>query len=191
MISQNDVKSGKTKYSSTAIIPYRPNTAEEIRRVLEKCNIRTVFRADNTLHKNLVRLKDPIPKQERMNCIYCLKCTDCDQTYVGQTGRQLKTRVAEHRRCDKNPPKNSYELEKLEKDSAIALHALIENHKIDFDNPTILQEGFQSYAERCVAESIHIIHQPTSVNRNSGCDLSPIWQDLIRFQSTNTRTKLV
>jgi len=31
-----------------------------------------------------------------MNLVYRLSCKDCNTTYVGQTGRTLKTRISEH-----------------------------------------------------------------------------------------------
>jgi hypothetical protein len=43
--------------------------------------------------------------------IYNLKCNTCNKYYVGQTGRNLKTRYSEHTRYIKNSdPKSAYAL---------------------------------------------------------------------------------
>jgi len=38
--------------------------------------------------------KDVLPNESKKNVVYQISCKDCD---VGQTGRKLKTRIAEHR----------------------------------------------------------------------------------------------
>ncbi len=54
----------------------------------------------------LVNVKDPLPTPEQRNVVYHVPCADCPNAYVGQTGRQLSTRVKEPngavRRQDKN-----------------------------------------------------------------------------------------
>ena len=40
--------------------------------------------------------KDSIPKCIRSNVVYKYKCRNCDSTYIGETTRHYKTRVAEH-----------------------------------------------------------------------------------------------
>jgi hypothetical protein len=167
---------------ATVILPYRYDTSEQIQRILQKSNIRTVFKADNTLHRNLVHLKDRIPTRDKTDCIYKISCAECPQCYIGQTSRELKTRITEHQRCSRNPPKNQRELEKLERDSAIAAHALFEDHKIDFENPQIVQHGFKNFSERITAETVHMISNKSNINRGLSINLSPIWCDLITNQ---------
>ncbi|KYM98107.1 hypothetical protein ALC62_11196 [Cyphomyrmex costatus] len=41
--------------------------------------------------------KDTRPHTSRNNVVYKIQCNDCDASYVGQTSRQLKTRITEHR----------------------------------------------------------------------------------------------
>jgi hypothetical protein len=55
----------------------------------------------------------------------------CDASYVGQTKRQLRTRVKEHR-SDINKRTGS--------PSVISIHKLDYNHDFDWDNVEILDE---------------------------------------------------
>ena len=163
---------------STVVIPYRRNTSEDIRRILNRHNIRVAFKVSNTLHQKLVRLKDPLRTSDKSNCVYKLQCKDCNACYVGQTARQLEVRVKEHERCAKKMPADLKILRKLEKDSAIALHAVFSNHQIDFENPKVLKYGFSTYKQRQLAEAILIQTTPNVVNRAEGSELSSIWQAL-------------
>ena len=166
----------KTNWLSTAVIPYRRNTSEDIRRVLNRFNIRVAFRTTNTIRSKLAKLKDARSKEACSNLIYKIACTQCPATYIGQTGRQLQTRIKEHAKCTQKAPKNSTEIMSLERDSAIALHAISEGHVIDFKNPKILKQGFKSYKQRLVAEALFINAEPTCVNRSDGTELPSIWQ---------------
>jgi hypothetical protein len=181
VISQNETRPIKTEqtFLTTVQVPYREGTSERIRAVLAEFNIRTVFKIDNTVGKHLVHPKDPIDSGDQTDCIYEIRCGDCDATYIGETSRQLKVRIAEHKRNARLPPKSSTHLQKLEKDSAIALHALTENHNVLFDQATVVQRGLPIHAQRCCAEAIAIHTRRTCVNRNDSQHLSAIWSGLI------------
>jgi hypothetical protein len=167
------------QWLTTVVIPYRRNTSEDIRRTLNQYNIRIAFQATNTLRKNLVHLKDPQPRGEQVNCVYMLHCNDCESCYVGQTARQLNVRVKEHERCCKKQPRNAEQLERLERDSAIAVHALLTDHRVDFEQPKILKHGFRTYKERLLTEALLFNCTPYVVNRSDGSDLSAIWQSIL------------
>ena len=166
------------EWLSTVVIPYRKSTSEDLRRILNQYNIRVAFQATNTLRQQLVKLKDPITSLERSNCVYKLKCKDCEACYVGQTARDLDVRVKEHRRCTTKLPIEATRLKKLENDSAIALHAMVNDHRIDFDHPHVLKHGFRTYKQRLVSEAVLITTTPSVVNRSDGFELSPIWRTL-------------
>nr|CAH8843444.1 unnamed protein product [Trichobilharzia regenti] len=84
-----DIKFGRKRIpktrTSTVIIPYRAKTADNIRRVLSKLNIRVFFKTSNTLRNNLVHIKDQMPKDSLYNFVYKIKCLECGATYIGQT----------------------------------------------------------------------------------------------------------
>jgi len=50
----------------------------------------------NKLRSIIKAHKDPLPNLCEKNMVYKLNCNNCETTYVGQTKRQLKTRIAEH-----------------------------------------------------------------------------------------------
>ena len=61
--------------------------------------------------------------------MYTMECGGCDVVYIGETGRQLKIRIAEHRKAR--------EKEK-EGESALADHLINYNHTI--------KKGSESFA---------------------------------------------
>src|SRR5436190_21792749 len=83
-----------------------------------------------------------------MNVIYKINCGDCDASYVDQTRRCLKTRIAEHRNHIK---RNSTQK------SVITDHRL-ENHEFDWNNVRTLEEE-PIAGERLTAEMLYIKHQ--------------------------------
>ena len=60
-----------------------------------------------------------------------IPCKDCAWNYIGETGRSLKTRKAEHIR----------NVKKHNSGSNIAKHAWDNDHVIDFDNAKVFDTG--------------------------------------------------
>ncbi|CAH8631966.1 unnamed protein product [Schistosoma mattheei] len=178
---RNDIfkKRVKQDWMNTVVIPYRKGISEDIRRILIRQNIRVFFRTNNTLRSKLVRIKDPIHKDDQQNCVYEIKCNDCNATYVGETSRQLNVRVKEHKLCLKHIPKSSIDVKKLENRSAIALHSIESGHTVDFNGTRIIQKGFNSYKERLTAEALHIWANLNNINRRDGIQLAAPWQLII------------
>lgn len=61
--------------------------------------------------------------------VYKIDCLNCEASYVGQTKRQLKTRIHEHK-SDINKKNGS--------PSVISEHRLVKRHEFDWDNVRIL-----------------------------------------------------
>ncbi|GAA57021.1 hypothetical protein CLF_112011 [Clonorchis sinensis] len=116
------------EWIGTAVIPYKTGTSEVIRRVLNTANIRVAFRKGKTLRYVLVHLKDHLPVDGTRNYVYRIKCYDCTKVYIGQTARELHTRVGEHKRSINRPPRNIDEHQAIVKDSVMAGHALDTGH---------------------------------------------------------------
>jgi len=98
---------------------------------------------------------------------YKLRCEaiyvgqNCGATYVGQTKRQLKTRLKEHTNNLKQDQS---------KYSVISEHIIEYNHSFDWDNTKIIDRKSNFY-KRTVSEMIHIKEQKVGLNLNSDSKL--------------------
>ena len=55
-----------------------------------------MVRTVDTIGRILTRVKDPMPPEEKTVVIYKINCI-CGDFYVGETGRNLTTRIKEHK----------------------------------------------------------------------------------------------
>ena len=167
------------QWAATAVIPYKEGVSEAARRILNNVNIRVVFSKGQTLRSSLVHLKDPLPVDQISNCVYKIKCADCPSEYIGQTARELLTRITEHKRRINKPVRSELDYQILLKDSAIAGHALDTGHNIDLKNVEVIGRGFKSARHRLTAEAIEIIKSNKAVNRMDGTELSGVWRPVL------------
>ena len=77
-------------------------------------NLKIIF-VNNLTISSMFPFKDPIPDDLKSNVVYKFKCGICNSTYIGETTRHFKTRVAEHMGISprtgkpvKNPKSNVY-----------------------------------------------------------------------------------
>ena len=80
---------------ATVVLPYMRHLSECIRCILSPLDIRTCCKPHVTLRYLLIHPKDPITTNKN-GVVYHLLCEDCGDTYIGQTGRTLQHRMAEH-----------------------------------------------------------------------------------------------
>ena len=57
--------------------------------------LKIVFKPSNTLGQYF-KFKDVIPDALQSSVVYKYNCSRCSATYIGQTKRQLRVRIAEH-----------------------------------------------------------------------------------------------
>ena len=62
-------------------------------RVLKRKNIILSNKPSNSLKSKLSKLKDPIPPENKNNVIYQIPCKDCNEVYIGETGRNISKRT--------------------------------------------------------------------------------------------------
>ena len=109
---------------------------------------------------------------------YQVNCTQCEETYIGETSRTLGNRMNEHL---------GYALSGHPKLPALADNAIRKDHRIDWENPKILDHE-KATVPRKIKEAarIHSQHIDHRMNKDKELELSPIWTDLLK-ESASTR----
>ncbi|XP_077273242.1 uncharacterized protein LOC143903487 [Temnothorax americanus] len=143
------------------VIPFINNISEKTAHLFDKKEHIIGYRVLNKLDKFIKTHKDTNALCSNNNVIYKIKCNDCDASYVGQTKRQLKTRINEH--------KNNYKLDPS-RHSVITEHILNLNHSFNWNNPEIL-DFETNYYKRLISEMIHIKEQKNGINSNKDTEL--------------------
>ena len=69
-------------------MPYIKDTSETIARILQPYDIRVAHKPITTLRHILTNVKDKDQPHDRQGAVYRIKCTDCQATYIGETGNK-------------------------------------------------------------------------------------------------------
>lgn len=114
-------------------VPYYPQVTNKLKKVLRDCNIQLVTKS-SSIGRSLCNFKDK-EESHLKSGIYKIECDSCDQVYIGQTSRDFKTRLNEHKQAIENNFPNK---------SAVAEHMLKirenENfHNIDFEKSKLIK----------------------------------------------------
>ena len=137
--------------ASWLTVRYTPRHTEKFRR-FNKNDIRVSFHSPNKMGKYIKVQKYICPNTSKSNVVYKISCNNCDASYVGQTGRQLKTKITEHRNHIRH---------KTSVRSVITKHRLQCNFQ--WNNVQILDEEL-SYRKRLISKMLHIKKQKNSFN---------------------------
>ena len=164
--SDNPSTDNKGKPISRAYFPFYGNVSNKIARILRKRHIRTVHLPP----KKIKQLLRPVKDEQGLKTpgVYEIPC-ECEQVYIGQTGRTVSERISEHER--------ELRMQYFDK-SAVAQHALENNHHIGFDE-TRLIDRTRNYWDRIRREAIEIKLQPNNFNRDSGLHITKGWTPAI------------
>ena len=95
---------------------------------------------------NLFSSKFKKKNKSTFGSVYRIDCSGCDRSYVGQTDRQLLTRIKEHERNSR------YKTEGI---SSFADHIISTGHKANFDSPVILAHE-RNTLKRTLFESFYM-----------------------------------
>ena len=94
---------------------YIQGVSEQLKRTLNKHNIKATFYTQTTLRNLSSKPKDPMPQEDRNNAVYQLNSKDCEAVYVGETKRTLSIRAEEHITAIKSASKRSHTAEHCRK----------------------------------------------------------------------------
>ena len=136
------------------ICRYASGTSETIARILQPYNIRVAHKPITTLRHLLTNVKDMDEPNNRPGAVYKIKCSDWQASYIGKTGRNLKTRLTEHKRATRNGDVNNHIVE----------HHRLTNHTIDWDSAQFVT-NITNYFQRLTLESWFTNLEQTPLNR--------------------------
>ena len=71
-----------------------------------------------------LNVKDKDEPGNRQRAVYKINCSDCHASYIGETGRNLTTRLTEHKRATRKGDVTNY----------VAKRHRLTNHTIDWDS---------------------------------------------------------
>ena len=132
---------------------YIKGTSETIAR-MQPYAIRVAHKPITTLRHLLINVKDKDEPSDRQGVEYKIKCADCQATYIGETGRNLNTRLTEHKRATRNGDRSNH----------IAEHHRLTKHSIDCDTAECLTYS-TDYFQRLTLESWYTNLERTPLNR--------------------------
>ena len=142
------IREEKQEFTNILKLPYTPELAglKNIANRLEN-KINVAFTNNNTLRNRLVKNSNRDKGKDDIG-IYIVPCKDCNQVYVGETGRNIMTRLDEHKRACRMGTQSN----------AIANHSLDLDHRINFKDASIICKN-SNVAQRKVIEGalIHIL----------------------------------
>jgi len=153
----NDFNNPKT----ITVIPYISKISEMVAATIDKSRFITGYRVLNSLASFIKVHKDRVALLSTNNVVYKISCNDCEASYVGQTKRQLKTRIKEH--C--------YNLKSVASSpSVITEHIRQHSHSFDWEGAEILDTE-KNYYKRSISEMIHIKEQTHGLNAQKDTEL--------------------
>ncbi len=183
-LGKNKKQPEKTEEKKVGIVilPYVRGCTEQLQRIFHKYNIFTAVKPHRTLRSMLVHPMDKIDKENKCNVVYKVKCKNCEKCYIGETGRQLKTRIGEHKEDVKSVPSQAMtrsqrkDSTSVRHKSAISDHIHQNNHVIEWENISIVDREDNRQC-RQIRESIAIkSHHDAVMNRDEGSyDLGQVW----------------
>ena len=91
-----------------------------------------------TLRNVLVHPKDKLDKFETCNCVYQIKCNNCDSSYIGETGKKFKTRLGEHKKDVDSIAKKAFTRSEKKLSQTEFQKSAITDHLIDWEQLQVL-----------------------------------------------------
>ena len=124
-------------------------------------------------------------RRKKAGVVYKISCSQCEKVYIGETGRQLGTRITEHRKeaekiSDRNFTRSTRRASTNEHHkSAITDHVCQNNHIMNWEASEIVEQESDKF-KRWIKESICIRSNTPTMNRDEGVyQLSPLWTQVI------------
>ena len=147
------------------VIPYTHDICKSIENICEKHGVAVHFKGVHTLKNILVSPMDKDAIAKKNSVIYSYSCgrIDCEEEYIGESGRTFSERFKEH----------------LKSPSPIFAHEDSSGHETTMENFKIIGREENSLA-RTIKESMYIrVNNPTLNINIAKCNLPHIWNKVL------------
>ena len=153
---QEKAQSSKRRQQTWISIPNSKN-ANIISKTLEKSGVKVATNSGTKIKKIVEQKmpKTPDPDLPPKSVIYEIPCGGCDQSYVGETGRGVETRLKEH--------KSDVKFHRTS--NAIVLHIEKYSHLPDWKSTRILEKNLKKQTRK-ILEAAHISSRDTFNSSN-------------------------
>ncbi|BHF65529.1 hypothetical protein SprV_0200854200 [Sparganum proliferum] len=165
-IRKRDERPNRTDTKSWRALPYVKNVSEAVGRLLAPLGVGVAHRPEATIRRLIMKPKDPLPRLETSVVVYQIWCSCGQSNYVGETGRQLRMRMAEHAAA----------VRRNDASSQVAAHSTRSGHTFKFDEAEILARG-DNRVSRQLLESWFT--GPQSINK---CNDLPIPYSVLKLR---------
>ena len=156
-------------------LPYIHGTSEKLSRIFRAHDVGVYHRPINTIRSLLVHPKDKTPDLQKCGVVYQVTCPQCQQLYVGETGRTLATRMKDHTSHNTQP-------------IAVGDHCREHGHVINKNNVEVLARE-EGWFKRKIREAIEIKTLQPTTNRDQGFDLPAIYSEILPVSVTRDRSR--
>jgi len=179
-------KDDENKSKGMAVLPYVSGVSERISRVLKSYNISSAMKPHTTLRSQVVHPKDKREELDITDAVYSIPCLNCNQQYIGESGRKFGKRLDEHvtevEKVCATVATRAARKESLtrDNDSAVTDHAVETNHVIGWGQAKVLTTESNKY-KRWIKEAIEIRKRGAQImNRDVGqYFLSHVYDELL------------
>ncbi|BHF63700.1 hypothetical protein SprV_0200669400 [Sparganum proliferum] len=165
-IRKRDERPNRTDTKVWRALPYVKNVSEAVGRLLAPLGVGVAHRPEATIRRLVMKPKDPLPRLETSGFVYRIWCSCGQSNFVGETGRQLRTRMAEHAAA----------VRRNDASSQVAAHSTGPGHTFKFDEAEILARG-DSRVSRELLESW--LTGPQSINK---CNELPLPYSVLKLR---------
>nr|VZH95989.1 unnamed protein product [Spirometra erinaceieuropaei] len=165
-IRKMDERPNRTNIKVWRALSYVKNVSEAVGRLLAPLGVGVAHRPEATIRHQLMKPKDPLPRLEMSGVVYRIWCSCGQNNYVGETRRQLRTRMAEHAAAVR---RNNASFQ-------VAAHTTGSGHTFKFDETEIFARG-DNRVSRGLLESLFTGRQ--SINK---CNDLPIQYSVLRLR---------
>jgi predicted GIY-YIG superfamily endonuclease len=139
------------------VIPYFQDRSKKLQRIYNKFGVQIIHKPTNTICDLLVHPKDKTPKEKKCGILYLIPCDNCEEFYVGETGRALEKRLKEHRKTSGHP--NSI--------TGVGDYCKTTAHTFSNNEVKVIAKE-DHWLKRKILESIHIRTRNPQLNKDQG-----------------------